>query len=274
MRTRSLFILLIAVSILPIAALAQDRGAVRVNVPLSCGTSACRTDEAYRDGACYPRCSPPAPCSHTLASCEGGTTLDVATGRCIPPGGCGGGGCEERPACRANETYRDGGCYPSCSPPAPCSHTIATCDSGWTLDVSRGVCRGNCRSPMMMAPGGIRMTLRPDLTFRSAQLGSLEKPASTVKYGQHYYVCFTVANIGSAASGPFRVGAGGLGVPVAPFQDHASLASGASRDGCIEYPTTPPSGDYKLELKVDSLDAVSESREDNNTSVIAVKVVP
>ncbi len=127
---------------------------------------------------------------------------------------------------------------------------------------------------MMMAPGGIRLTLRPDLTFRNVQLGSLAKPASTVKNGQSYYVCFTVANIGAAASGPFRVGAGGLGVPVAPYQDHASLTAGASRDGCIAYPTTPPPGNYKLELKADSLNVVTESREDNNTRVIAVTVVP
>ena len=232
----------------------------------------------YRDGGCYNTCSPPAPCSHTRAECASGETLNVESGMCIPAGGC--GGCEERPVCPEGLVYtgNDGsnGICQSSSGLGYKSHQLVPCPTGWTLAPERGVCRGNCRSSMLIAPGGIRLTLRPDLVFQNAFVrpSGSEKPTNTIRRGERYFACYTVANVGSIPSGPFRVGGGGLGIPVAPFQDHAGLAAGASRAACIAYPTTPPPGDYRLGLKVDSLDAVSESREDNNTREISVRIVP
>jgi hypothetical protein len=97
---------------------------------------------------------------------------------------------------------------------------------------------------------------------------------TSVRRGRPYQACFVVANVGTVASGSFRVAGGGLGIPTAPFQDHAGLGAGLSRTGCIDYPTTPPVGSYRLGLTADSLGAVTESREFNNTATIPVTVVP
>jgi subtilase family serine protease len=99
-------------------------------------------------------------------------------------------------------------------------------------------------------------------------------PGNQVKRGKPYLACFVVANIGFAPSGPFRVTGGGLGIPFNPFQNHAGLAPGASRAGCLKYPTTPKPGNYNLVLKVDSLNTVVESNEGNNTAVMVITVVP
>jgi hypothetical protein len=117
---------------------------------------------------------------------------------------------------------------------------------------------------------------RPDLTFRRTFLRAYPggQVIDRVRRGNRYYACFVVANIGAAASGPFRVAGGGLGVPFNPFQDHAGLAPGATRLGCLLYPTTPPPGVYNLGLKADSLNAVVEANEANNTATIGVTVVP
>jgi hypothetical protein len=117
---------------------------------------------------------------------------------------------------------------------------------------------------------------RPDLTFRRTFLRAYPsgQVIDRVRRGHRYYACFVVANIGAAASGPFRVAGGGLGIPFNPFQDHAGLAPGATRLGCLVYPTTPPPGIYNLGLKADSLNAVVESNEANNTATIGVTVVP
>jgi subtilase family serine protease len=95
-----------------------------------------------------------------------------------------------------------------------------------------------------------------------------------VPEGKSYRLCFKVRNIGPVASGPYRVGAGGLGIPTAPFIDYASLAPGMTRSGCILYPTTPPVGSYRLGVTADSVYAIAELREDNNDAVVPVPVVP
>lgn len=234
----------------------------------ACDFSACRSDETYRDGDCNSKSGFPTYAkSHRIATCPAGTTLNRATGTCISGGTC----CNERPLCSSGSSYsRSGsdrdGVYGVCESSGGLgyrSHELVRCAPGWTLDTGRGVCRGECR--VVVPP---RRAL-PDLTFRSLSL----RP-SVLHARSPYHLCFTVANIGAAASGPFRVGAGGLGIPYAPFQDHASLAPGATRDGCIRYPTTPRVGTYSLGAKVDSLNAVAESNETNNEKTIGVVIVP
>ena len=238
-----------------------------------CGTPACHSDETLRsDGYCeHDSGFPTYAKSHRANDCTPDAPLNAASGLCAPRGGCGGGGsglCREHPVCSPGQTYRDSGCYDSCAPLAPCSHTRAECEAGWTLDTGRGVCR-LCRIPPV-GGGGSPIRLRPDLTFRSAPTLSV-KP---LVVGHKYAICFTVANIGALAAGPFRVAGGGLGIPVAPYRDFPGLAAGATASGCLAYPTTPSVGSYTVGLTVDSLNAVTELREDNNTANVSVTVVP
>jgi hypothetical protein len=116
----------------------------------------------------------------------------------------------------------------------------------------------------------------PDLVIRRAYLRLQSSPSEveSIAAGRSYFACFEVANQGRAPSGVFRVGGGGLGVPIAPGQNHASLLPGESRDGCLEYSTTPPVGIYRLTLTADSLRRVRETREDNNNSTLVVNIVP
>jgi TPR repeat protein len=108
-----------------------------------------------------------------------------------------------------------------------------------------------------------------DLTLTGVTL----RPA-IVRLGKPYQVCFKVANIGNGESASFRVRGGGLAVRESPYQDHASLAKGATREGCIDYPTTPPVGEYRVGITVDALSAVTELNEGNNNQTFVVKVEP
>jgi hypothetical protein len=133
-------------------------------------------------------------------------------------------------------------------------------------------------SVAVSAPQAARSQVpRPDLVigFLHVQPDILPLvPGNQVKRGKPYLACFVVANIGFAPSGGFRVSGGGLGIPFNPFQNHAGLAPGQSRAGCLKYPTTPKPGNYNLGLKVDSLNTVVESNEGNNTGVMAITVLP
>jgi hypothetical protein len=237
------------------------------------------------DGYCY---SGPAPFTnamdHWRALCADGETLDRPSGTCRPAT-CGGsaGGCQERPVCPPNSTY-SGPSTSGGTVSGTCQysnngfndHEVVPCDAGWTLDTARGVCR-RCPNMVYGGPRPRPMPLAlPDLTLRDAWLADPRagKHLVSVHQGQAYYACFIVANIGSAPSGPFRVAGGGLGLSYSPYQDHASLAPGASRQGCLSYPTTPPPGSYKLGLEADSQHVVHESNEANNNAVISVTVVP
>ena len=239
-------------------------------------------------GVCTNGTHGPGSLSHSLINCPAGSTLVSGAGLCRN-NACGGGGCEERGICTdphwpyympGNDGRDASGPTAGCSSdPQPftnaMSHIVVHCPSGFNLVEGVGVCR---RCPLIMAPGGVstHITLRPDLVIRSAWLRTQASPAhvNALRRGTPYFACFTVANVGSAGSGPFRVGAGGLGMRVAPYQDHAGLAVGASRDGCIPYATTPPPGRYALGVSADSLRAVAESREDNNDATIPVIVIP
>jgi hypothetical protein len=190
---------------------------------------------------------------------------------------CTSSGCEARPLCGGQwpNYLRSGtdatGAYGVCqSNPnwlGHQSHTILRCSAGSTLSTGRGV----CVSCPAIVPVPIR---RPDLVIRSTSLRQGGVVVTRVRRGQPYYACFVVANIGDGSSGPFHVGGGGLGVPTAPSQAHATLAPGATRSGCVLYSTTPAVGSYRLGIDADSRRVVSERREDNNGAVIAVSVVP
>ena len=119
--------------------------------------------------------------------------------------------------------------------------------------------------------------LRPDLVIGGLHTVPDILPfvaGNQVQSGKAFLACFVVENVGLAASGNFRVQGSALGLPAAPFQDHAGLARGASRAGCVRYPTTPAPGGYKLVIRVDSLNAVAESNEANNTGAMDLVVLP
>lgn len=217
---------------------------------------------------------------HWQATCAAGETLDRPSGICRPAT-CGGStfSCREAPACPSGTTF-----VGVSSGQANCEHhgdfgsvdhQLVPCPSGWTLDASRGVCR-YCPALHVTGGGVHPKLLFPDLTIRRAWLQDPKTggPLKAVHVKQAYLACFVVANIGSAASGPFRVAGGGLGIPTNPFQDHASLAPGASRQGCLTYPTTPAAGSYNLGITADSQNVVHESNEGNNDAVIHVTVLP
>jgi hypothetical protein len=211
--------------------------------------------------------------SHRVPTCPAGERFDRATGNCVLAA-CD-EGCEVRELCRGDERFsRSGrdraGVYGVCeSGPnwlGHRSHRVDHCPSGFTLNERRGVC---VRCP-------IRVPVRlPDLVISRAFLRLASSPAevTSIPAGRSYLACFEVTNRGMAASGFFRVDGGGLGVRTAPFQNHASLLPGASREGCLEYSTTPPPGTYRLELRAHTL-RVRESREDNNTATLELAVIP
>lgn len=270
-----------------------------------CETRLCRDGESYtyggedsegRYGVCHSS-SGLGYRSHYLARCEEGWTLDGERGVCMRDD-CTSGACGVQvPLCMPTERYEPGGtdsegAYGSCnSGPAfftlAKSHRLAHCGEGWTLLTESGLCRRDCTTRIPVDPGKLgtlpfpagpgvdpdRFKLRPDLVIDRLWLKSaLGVPLKTVAAGAAYYVCFEVRNQGNFPSGAFKVRGGGLGVPTNPEQTHASLNAGASREGCLFYPVTPPVGHYKLGLMADADKMVAESRENNNSGQIEVEV--
>ncbi len=213
--------------------------------------------------------------SHRIPTCRADETLDRATGMCVL-NAC--GSCEARRLCPSGWAYqrsgRDagGGVYGVCghSSGGFSSHQVLRCTDGFTLNEARGVCVGACRTA---TPTPLP---RPDLAIRRTFLrqvgGGPEAPS--VRRGQPYWACFVVANVGTAASGSFQVGGGGLGVSVAPTQAHATLTPGASRTGCLAYSTTPSVGTYRLGITARAGAGVTEVRLDNNSATQVVNVIP
>jgi len=116
----------------------------------------------------------------------------------------------------------------------------------------------------------------PDLTIKDWWVTPDAMPenlTNEVEHGQSYKVCFIVANIGMVPSGPFTVSGGGLGISYNPTQSHVSLAPGQVREGCLEYPTTPPPGAYKLGIKADASNVVAESNEKNNERIEDITIL-
>ncbi len=179
MKMRTLLIIIVlAAAGFPLAAYGQAR----------C-TPACHPDETLRDdGYCeHDSGFPTFARSHRMNDCAPTAPVNRSTGLCTPAGGCGGGGsglCREHPVCAPDETFRDGGCYRRCAPLAPCSHTRAICEDGWTLDIARGVCR-ICR----FIPGGPGPALlRPDLVFAGTPTLSPALKGNSVKLGRRYAI--------------------------------------------------------------------------------------
>ena len=258
-----------------------------------CERPACDRDERYvervtSDGRTYGVCESGPDFftqarSHSIASCPAGWNLNASTGQCIDAGctaGCG----QTRPVCPYGTTFDRQGVDAAGRPYASCrstsgigytSHTLETCREGWLL-IPGGLCRKQCVTPSgpVVSPVAPEVVRRPDLVIKQAYLraAAAATPLEALTRGQSYLVCFTVANQGNDDSGPFRVGGGGLGVTSAPYQNQTALSDGTTRDGCLSYPTTPEPGSYRLRLTADSRNAVRESREDNNTYELVVRV--
>jgi hypothetical protein len=274
--TLSLRALWLAVIIAAIAAVAPSSFAQS-----ACSFPACNLPGERYDAATGNCESGPDPItralSHRIPSCKSDERFDRATGQCVL-NACGGGGCEARELCpgklRYSRSGRDSrGVYGVCESGPDWlghrSHELRRCPAGFTLNEARGVCVGNCTP----APKPARL---PDLVIRRVFLRAASggSVVTRIRVGQRYYACFEVANVGAAASGPFHVGGGGLGVPIAPSQLHASLLPGGARVGCLLYPTTPAIGSYRLGIEADSRHVVGEIHEDNNSGTLAVNVVP
>ena len=257
-----------------------------------CERPLCDRDESYtrsgvRDGRPYGVCeSEPnwlGHQSHRLVSCPAGWTLNTSNGTCSD-NGCSTGCGQTRPVCPFGTVFLHQGEDASGQSHAACgsssgfgyrSHTLVYCREGWRL-IPGGQCQKECGfvSAPIVSPIRPDVILHSDLVFKSAYLRTTESsaPVRVLTSGQTYLACFTVANQGNDATGPFRVSGGGLGVPTAPYQNHTALADGATREGCLNYPTTPGPGNYTLRLTVDSRNSVTESREDNNTYDLRVSI--
>ena len=223
--------------------------------------------------------------SHRVPTCNAGERLDRDSGLCVIEA-CADGGCEARRLCTRKGYHYDHadrdsrGVYGVCESEPNFlgyrSHETLRCPDGFTLNEARGVCVGNCRTATDLTLPPPRTVILPDLIIRRVFMrpGSGGPEVTEVRRGTSYYACFEVANVGVAASGSFRVLGGGLAVEPAPSQAHATLLPGASREGCLLYSRTPPTGSYRLGITADSLRAVREMREDNNERTLTLHVVP
>lgn len=119
-----------------------------------------------------------------------------------------------------------------------------------------------------------RQLTRPDLVIGDLDVEDTLPfvAGKQVVQGRPFGVCYVVSNIGLRASGPFRVK--GSGVVPNPHQDHAGLAPGQSREGCLQYRGIRVQGVRTLTLQVDSRNVVAESNESNNTASETVIVLP
>lgn len=257
-----------------------------------CSRPACQDDERYvaqesPDGRDYGVCrSGPNFLGHMsrrFATCPDGFELDARTGRCEDTA-CASGCGQVRPVCPWGTEFRRLG-FTASDSFAVCgsssgvdyrSRQIARCAVGWSL-IAGGSCRKQCRtSAPIVSPIPPERVLRADLVVMRAFLRTKGSSiaAKQVTAGQSYRLCYRVTNAGALAAGPFRVTAGGLGVPRAPYEDHDGLGPDESLEGCLTYETSPSAGSYSVVLTVDSRNAVREVREDNNTRRVIVRVVP
>jgi len=134
----------------------------------SCEKPVCKRKEIYHDGIChrstgYPRYIR----SQARAVCDSGWELVLSRGVCVKTR-CNGVTLQpvkprskdtgtkdtgtkdtgtkpvvvyEKPICKPKETYRNGFCHRSTGYPTYIkTQTRAACDSGWQLDVGRGIC--------------------------------------------------------------------------------------------------------------------------------------
>jgi CARDB len=261
--------------LLPVAALlvASSARAQTCDFPLCASGSSYApggTDASGPFGVCN-HCDWWGFCAHELVHCPAGSTLNATTGQCthnLCLGGCGG----ELPLCDAPAVYdgsstdASGRVYGVCkSCPfylgGPISHELRYCRSGWSLQTASGQCFKNCLPDLVIRTGYLR-----------SETGAL---ISSVRVGQKYSICVLVANVGTAWAGPsFRVGGGGLGVPVAPFTTLGWLGPTASAEACVTYATTPSVGTWVVGVTADSTGVIAETDNGNNSFNVTVKVTP
>ena len=252
-----------------------------------CEKPACPSRDTYRDGYCYSYSGFPTYAeSRTRTVCESGWTLDATRGICANGTCCETALCVPGERYSRSETYRGrpyGVCESGPGVGGTLSHTMRECQAGWDLDGSRGTCRKQkCGTAIsaagpVVAPQPPEVVRRPDLTIKEWSVRpklSGGKPVNEVRVGQKYQVCFVVANIGQAPSGPFIVQGGGLGVASGPSLPQADLAPGATREGCLDYSTTPARGTYRLTVTAHAPDTVRDSDESNNSRTETIIVVP
>lgn len=250
-----------------------------------CEKPVCRSGQ-YRDGYCYHNSGFPTYAkSHERApACGAGWTLNRTRGLCMKTSCC------EKPLCPSGMRYsrhgtRSGRTYGVCESRSGLgyrSHTINYCQDGWDLNVARGVCvKRNCgrtiRQPgRPSVPIGNPIIRLPDLIITDWWVSPDARPATRfneVITGKPYKVCYRVKNIGTAASRPFNVSGGGLGVPRNPSQRQAGLRRGQTRNGCLRYATAPRPRTYNLTITADYPNRIRESRENNNGKTEAIKVL-
>jgi hypothetical protein len=216
--------------------------------------------------------------SRRIPTCRAGETLDRDAGVCVLDA-CGGAcGATARPLCTGGWTYERSARDASGVVYGVCRHQTGTyiahqrlyCATGSTLNEARGVCVSACR---VTTPTPIP---RPDLAIGRVFLRQLPAgpEVTSVRYGQAYYVCYVVSNIGAVASGSFRVTGGGLGLPVAPSSGQATLIPGTSRTPCLRYSTTPAVGRYGIGIRAIPGTGVTEVTLANNNGDVSVNVVP
>lgn len=252
----------------------------------ACEKPVCPSGDTYRDGFCYSRAGPPTFAeSRWRANCETGWTLDATRGICAQGECCAKPLCPDGERFSRSETYRGrpyGVCESGPGIGGVLSHAMRECESGWDLDGTNGECRKRGCGPaiavggLIVAPQPAEVVHKPDLTIRDwwIQPRSPGVKTNEVKAGRKYQVCYVVANVGTAPSGPFVVQGGGLGVASGPTQRQATLAPTETREGCLDYSTTPPPGTYRLIVAADAPNAVDESNESNNGRSEAITVVP
>jgi hypothetical protein len=259
-----------------------------------CEKPLCPADETYagrtgtRDGQTYGVCdSRPGiggTLAHSLRFCEAGWTLDAASGVCRK------GECCEKALCLPGETFTRsetdrGTRYGVCETKSGIdyiSHIVRYCESGWELNLASGVCKKQgcgvaIRSAGPTAIVSTEVVRRPDLIIKDWWIDPDAMPGNKtheVKFGQKYRVCFAVINIGLVRSDAFVIQGGGLGVSSSPSQRLAGLGPRESREGCLEYSTTPRPGTYRLTITADAEGAVTESNETNNSNTGTIVVVP
>jgi hypothetical protein len=242
----------------------------------TCDFTLCPSGWEYRpsefssnEGTCH-HCNWFGYCSHSINQCPEGSTLDPKSGVCtwdLCGGGCGG----ELPLCDAPFRYTGSdvdakGVYGVCTvgphfPTWAIAHELRRCRDDFELDTKRGVCVKRCElADLVLA--------KP--FFLDAK-GSV---VASVQAGQPYSLCVQVQNIGRGDAGVFKVAGGGLAVPFNPTVAVASLAAGAVTNVCLEYPSTPPPGSYRVGVSADSTGLVTESDEANNELIVDVTVAP
>ena len=225
---------------------------------------------AADEGTCH-HCDWFGYCSHTINQCPEGSTLNQKTGLCTWDL-CGGDGCRgELPLCDAPARYTGSnvdwtGVYGVCTngpnfPTWAIAHEVRRCREDFELDPKRGVCVKKCELVDLILA-------KPFLLDEKGNV------VASVAVGRPYSVCVQVQNIGAGAAGIFKVAGGGLAVPFNPTVVVSSLAAGDVTNVCLNYPTTPPAGAYRVGVSADSTGLVAESDETNNELIVNVTVIP